>query len=53
MLKDCYDEYEQVVGFSATLKPFDYYAQAFRARSRDREDSGISKPLPQVSIANS
>ena len=26
MLKDCYDEYEQVVGFSATLKPFDYYA---------------------------
>jgi DNA excision repair protein ERCC-2 len=27
MLKDCYDEYEQVVGFSATLKPFDYYAR--------------------------
>lgn len=25
MLKDCYDEYEQVVGFSATLKPFAYY----------------------------
>jgi DNA excision repair protein ERCC-2 len=26
MLKDCYGEYEQVVGFSATLKPFTYYA---------------------------
>ncbi len=26
MLRDCYKEYEQVVGFSATLKPFDYYA---------------------------
>jgi DNA excision repair protein ERCC-2 len=26
MLKDCYGEYAQVVGFSATLKPFDYYA---------------------------
>jgi len=25
MLKDCYDEYGEVVGFSATLKPFDYY----------------------------
>jgi DNA excision repair protein ERCC-2 len=27
MLTDCYDEYEQVVGFSATLKPFEYYAK--------------------------
>jgi DNA excision repair protein ERCC-2 len=27
MLENCYDEYEQVVGFSATLKPFDYYAK--------------------------
>jgi len=27
MLKDCYDEYDQTVGFSATLKPFDYYAK--------------------------
>ena len=27
MLKDRYDDYEQVVGFSATLKPFEYYAQ--------------------------
>ena len=26
MLKDCYAEYEHVVGFSATLKPFEYYA---------------------------
>jgi DNA excision repair protein ERCC-2 len=27
MLEDRYDEYEQVVGFSATLKPFDYYVK--------------------------
>ncbi|MEI6205677.1 MAG: ATP-dependent DNA helicase [Desulfuromonadales bacterium] len=27
MLKGCYKEYEQVVGFSATLKPFDYYVR--------------------------
>jgi DNA excision repair protein ERCC-2 len=27
MLENRYDEYEQVVGFSATLKPFDYYAK--------------------------
>lgn len=27
MVKDTYDEYEQVVGFSATLKPFDYYTK--------------------------
>ena len=27
MLKDRYEEYGQVVGFSATLKPFDYYAR--------------------------
>lgn len=27
MLKDCYKDYEQVVGFSATLKPFDYYVR--------------------------
>lgn len=24
-LRACYDDYERVVGFSATLKPFDYY----------------------------
>ncbi len=27
MLKPCYDDYQQVVAFSATLKPFDYYAR--------------------------
>jgi DNA excision repair protein ERCC-2 len=27
MLEACYDDYEQVVGFSATLKPFSYYAK--------------------------
>jgi DNA excision repair protein ERCC-2 len=27
MLKPCYEDYDQVVAFSATLKPFEYYAQ--------------------------
>lgn len=27
MLRECYGDYEHVVGFSATLKPFDYYAR--------------------------
>ncbi len=27
MLKGCYADYEHVVGFSATLKPFEYYAK--------------------------
>jgi DNA excision repair protein ERCC-2 len=27
MLQDCYEAYEQVVAFSATLKPFEYYAR--------------------------
>ena len=27
MIKECYQEYQQVVGFSATLKPFEYYAK--------------------------
>ncbi len=27
MIADCYEDYEHVVGFSATLKPFDYYAK--------------------------
>jgi len=27
MLKACYDEYDQVVAFSATLKPFEYYSK--------------------------
>jgi DNA excision repair protein ERCC-2 len=26
LIKDCYKEFAQVVGFSATIKPFDYYA---------------------------
>lgn len=27
LIRDCYAGYQQVVGFSATLKPFDYYAK--------------------------
>jgi len=27
LIRHCYSEYQQVVGFSATLKPFEYYAK--------------------------
>ena len=47
MLKDRYDDYEQVVGFSATLKPFDYYAQLSGLDPADRQDRGVSEPLSQ------
>jgi DNA excision repair protein ERCC-2 len=47
MLEDCYDDYEQVVGFSATLKPFDYYV---RLSGLDRErvrTAEFTSPFPK------
>jgi DNA excision repair protein ERCC-2 len=38
MLKGAYENYEQVVGFSATLKPFDYYSRL----------SGLSELAPRT-----
>jgi DNA excision repair protein ERCC-2 len=46
-LKECYQEYQQVVGFSATLKPFDYYVKLSgfdQARTRTVE---FTSPFPR------
>ncbi len=46
MLKTCYDEYEQVVGFSATLKPFDYYAKLSGLDPSTLKTAEFSSPFP-------
>jgi DNA excision repair protein ERCC-2 len=47
MLKDCYDDYDQVVGFSATLKPFDYYAKLSGLDFREIITAEFSSPFPR------
>lgn len=46
MLKDCYKEYEQVVGFSATLKPFDYYVRLSGLDSEKVRTAEFESPFP-------
>ena len=46
MLKDCYKEYEQVVGFSATLKPFDYYVRLSGLDSNKVKTAEFESPFP-------
>lgn len=47
MLKDCYDNYEQVVGFSATLKPFDYYAKLSGLDTENVRTAEFQTPFPK------
>ncbi len=47
MLKDRYDEYEQVVGFSATLKPFDYYAKLSGLDPEKVKKAEFQSPFPK------
>jgi DNA excision repair protein ERCC-2 len=47
MLKDCYDEYDQVVGFSATLKPFDFYSQLSGLEGTDLKTAEFQSPFPR------
>lgn len=59
MLKPRYEDYEQVVGFSATLKPFDYYARLSGLESKELKTAEFESPfkkskrklliIPQVS----
>lgn len=59
LLKDSYDHYAQVVGFSATLKPFSYYSQLSGLKDRDLKTAEFVSPfsrdqrkvliIPQVS----
>lgn len=46
MLADCYREYEQVVGFSATLKPFDYYVRLSGLDSGRVMTAEFGSPFP-------
>jgi len=47
MLQDCYDEYEQVVGFSATLKPFEYYVQLSGLDPEKVRTAEFESPFPK------
>jgi DNA excision repair protein ERCC-2 len=47
MLKDCYSKYEQVVGFSATLKPFDYYVRLSGFDPGKVRTAEFGSPFPQ------
>ena len=47
MLKDCYKEYEQTAGFSATLKPFAYYAGLSGLDPEEVMTAEFSSPFPK------
>ncbi len=46
-LKDAYDDYEQVVGFSATLKPFDFYSQLSGLKAEELKTAEFTSPFPK------
>jgi len=48
MLKACYDDFGQVVGFSATLKPFDYYAKLSGLEPQEIKTAEFHSPFPKV-----
>jgi len=47
MLRDRYADYEQVVGFSATLKPFEYYAQLSGLNLASVKTEEFQSPFPK------
>lgn len=47
MLRDCYGEYGQVVGFSATLKPFDYYVRLSGLDAARVRTAEFASPFPR------
>lgn len=46
-LKNCYENYEHVVGFSATLKPFDFYSQLSGLERDVLKTAEFSSPFPR------
>jgi DNA excision repair protein ERCC-2 len=48
MLKDCYKEYANVVGFSATLKPFAYYSQMSGLKTDNLKTAEFISPFPKT-----
>ncbi len=47
MLKDSYKDYAQVVGFSATLKPFEFYSQLSGLKRSDLKTAEFISPFPK------
>lgn len=47
-LKACYDDYEQVVGFSATLKPFEFYSQLSGLKAETLKTAEFRSPFPKA-----
>jgi DNA excision repair protein ERCC-2 len=47
MLKDCYKDYSQVVAFSATLKPFDFYSQLSGLPAETLKTAEFVSPFPK------
>jgi DNA excision repair protein ERCC-2 len=47
MLRDCYAGYGQVVGFSATLKPFEYYSRLSGLESGALRIAEFRSPFPR------
>lgn len=47
MLQSCYDEYQNVVAFSATLKPFDYYAKLSGLDLETLKIAEFKSPFPK------
>lgn len=45
MLKPCYDEYQNTVAFSATLKPFEYYSQLMGLDGESVQKSEFTSPF--------
>lgn len=47
MLRECYGDYGQVVAFSATLKPFDYYARLSGLNPETVRTAEFPSPFPR------
>ncbi|MGE5808991.1 MAG: ATP-dependent DNA helicase [Nitrospirota bacterium] len=47
MLRDCYNGYEHAVGFSATLKPFDFYAKLSGLDPSEVKTAEFPSPFPK------
>jgi len=48
MLEKSYDDYEQVVGFSATLKPFDFYSRLVGLEKKNLKTAEFQSPFPKA-----
>jgi DNA excision repair protein ERCC-2 len=47
MLESCFDHFENVVGFSATLKPFEYYSRLSGIHQKSHATAEFKSPFPK------